>query len=159
MKKWLQPDVHFASLYDLTPAFLQERGLRLLILDIDNTLVMHGGPPDERAIAFIKSMQDANLHVALLSNNSKARLDLFNRELGVFAVYKGQKPRRKGFLKIMRHFGCQSSETAVAGDQLFTDILGGKRTGLFTILVDPIHPSETWFIRLKRKFETLFYQR
>ena len=159
MRKLFYPQYRFHSVYQISPDFLKDKGIKLIILDIDNTLVMHGGPVDEKAESFIKMMTGSGLYVALLSNNSKKRLSLFNQDLGLFSIHRGNKPFVFGYKKIMKNFHVNSKETITIGDQIFTDIMGGNIAGIQTILVDPVRVDETKFIRFKRKLENLVYKR
>ena len=133
MGRGLQPDLYIKSIFSLDVNWLKERGIKGVLLDIDNTLVTHKQKiPDEKVIELIKHFQENDIKVAIVSNARKKRVDLFNEKLGLYAQYRAFKPSNKGFLKAMSELKLIPEETAVIGDQLFTDIRGGNRTGLTT---------------------------
>ena len=139
-----------------------ERGIRGVIFDIDNTLVPHGAPADERAIKLFERLRALGLKTCLLSNNKEPRVRSFAEQVESDYIFKGGKPGRKGYEKAMEHMGTDRKTTLFVGDQLFSDIWGANRTGLYNILVKPIHPKEEIQIVLKRYLEKpvlYFYRR
>lgn len=160
MGKGLQPDLYIKSIFDLDINWLKEHGIKGVLLDIDNTLVTHKQKiPDEKVISLIKRFQDNGIKVAIVSNARKKRVDVFNEKLGLYARYRAFKPSNRGFLRAMSDLNLSHGETAVIGDQLFTDIRGGNRIGLTTVLVDPLDSSEPVHVRVKRIFEKLLLKR
>ncbi len=156
------PDEFLDSAYEIDYRALYEWGYRGIIYDIDNTLVPHGAPADERAIALFDSLKKLGFSCCLVSNNRRERVDLFNKDVHVYFVEKAGKPSRKGYLKAMDEMGTTVSTTVSIGDQLFTDVWGARRTGIHSILVRPIDPHEEIQIVLKRYLERLvlyFYKR
>lgn len=155
MLKYFKPDLKFASFGDISPAALAARGIKGVIIDIDNTLVSHNHlRPTREAKAFIEGLAAAGFLICLVSNNNKARVSSFNSELGLNVFHRAGKPLKRAFKKAMRAMNTLPGETAIIGDQIFTDIWGGKRTGIHTILVDPVSPSgEGFFIKIKRRLE------
>ncbi len=128
-----------------------------MIFDIDNTLVSHDMPhPTPEISNFLKNFSKNGIKIALVSNNSKARVETFSRDLHMFYLPRAYKPFKRGLKRVMRELQAVPEETALAGDQLFTDIWGGNRMGFYTILVTPIKENETWFVALKRRFEKIF---
>ena len=137
-------------------------GYRGIIYDIDNTLVMHGFPADERAISLINRLKSIGFSVTLLSNNKEGRVKMFNDAVNVNYIFKADKPLKRGYLKAMEIMGTDANTTLFIGDQLFTDVWGAKRCGIKNILVKPIDPHEEIQIVLKRKLEAVvlfFYRR
>ncbi|MBQ2698246.1 MAG: YqeG family HAD IIIA-type phosphatase [Clostridia bacterium] len=154
MGRGLKPDHYFPNVYAITPAFLQRRGIRAVILDIDNTLVFYRiHRPTEHNRRWIRSLREAGIAVAFVSNGYRERVEEYNREFGFYYSFKSQKPRPGGFLQAAKAMGVEPAETAVIGDQIYTDILGGNRAGMLTLLVDPIHPEPWLRFRLKRALE------
>ncbi|WDC83771.1 YqeG family HAD IIIA-type phosphatase [Caloramator sp. mosi_1] len=144
MKNLLKPDYYFKSLYDIDINWLKELNIKNLILDIDNTLVSWGTKQiDERGQMFINNLLKEGFRVCLLSNSSSKRVKNFiNNELILYYTGFGIKPMKIKFLGALKLFDNKIDETCVIGDQIFTDILGGKRVGIKTILVDPIDSKE-----------------
>ena len=156
------PDEMLASTYDVDFDSLYKEGYRGLIFDIDNTLVPHGADADERSIALFKKLKELGFQTMLLSNNKEPRVKRFNEKVGSRYIYKAGKPFLKNYKKAMEIMGTTPENTLFVGDQLFTDVWGAKRAGIYSILVKPIHPKEEIQIVLKRYLEKIvlfFYYR
>ena len=154
-------DLYLNSILELTPDMLIERNIKGLILDIDNTLVTYDDPePTEEVLAWLSAMEAAGIKAAFVSNNeSPARVDVFNRELGLYATSRSKKPLPVGFRRAMRALGVKPCECLAVGDQIFTDVWGGKNAGAKAFLVPPIKDRTDWFFRLKRKLEAPIIRR
>ena len=156
------PDKYVKSAYDLPYEKLYERGYRGIIYDIDNTLVPHNAPADERAVLLFKRLHQIGFQTCLLSNNKKKRVADFNREIGAHIVWMAAKPAKGGYRRAMDEMGTNPENTLFIGDQLFTDVWGARRVGIYSILVRPIHPKEEIQIVLKRYLEKIvlhFYRK
>ncbi len=152
---YLTPDLMLENYRALTPAFLCERGIRVLIMDIDNTLAPYEQPePDGALKAWLGEMQAAGIGLAFVSNNDWARVELFNREIGIPAFAKSGKPFGKRLKQVIKQYGADASCTAMLGDQLLTDVFAGKHIGTTALLVPPIKDKTTAFWRIKRALET-----
>lgn len=148
------PSKYVKSTYDIPFEKLFERGYRGIIFDIDNTLVPHGAPADERAVKLFERLQKIGFQCVLLSNNKEERVELFKKGIvPVHSIHKAGKPGIKNYVKAMERMGTDQDNTLFIGDQLFTDVWGAKKAGLFTILVFPINPKEEIQIVLKRRLE------
>ena len=162
---WLEciyPDVYLDSAYEVDFESLYLKGFRGVIFDIDNTLVPHGAPADERSIALFERLRRIGFESALLSNNKEPRVKSFNDKVHSRYLYKAGKPAGKGYFAAMEMMGTEPATTVFVGDQLFTDVWGAKRAGILTYLVKPIHPKEEIQIVLKRRLEWIvlfFYKR
>lgn len=155
MLKTFYPDQYVASTYVIDFEGLYKEGVRGLIFDIDNTLVPHGAPADERAIKLFERLKNIGFRCCLISNNKEPRVAMFNEPIQVDYVYDAHKPSTKNYKKAMEIMGTDRSDTVFIGDQLFTDVWGAKRTGIQSILVKPIHPKEEIQIVLKRFLEKI----
>ncbi len=155
MLKTFYPDQYVASTYVIDFESLYKEGVRGLIFDIDNTLVPHGAPADERAIKLFERLKNIGFRCCLISNNKEPRVAMFNEPIQVDYVYDAHKPSTKNYKKAMEIMGTDRSDTVFIGDQLFTDVWGAKRTGIQSILVKPIHPKEEIQIVLKRFLENI----
>ena len=149
------PDEYLDSTYSIDFERLYREGIRGIIFDIDNTLVPHGAPADERAEALFQRLKEMGFSCCLLSNNQFERVSSFNKNIQVHFIEDAHKPGRKNYLKAMELMGTNLENTIFIGDQLFTDVYGAKRTGMRNILVKPIHPKEEIQIVLKRKLEKI----
>ena len=155
------PDRYVASTYVIDFEKLYEEGVRGLIFDIDNTLVPHGAPADERAVRLFQRLKDIGFRCCLISNNQEKRVKMFNEPIQVDYVY-AHKPSVKNYIRAMEIMGTDRENTVFIGDQLFTDVWGAKRAGIPNILVKPIHPREEIQIVLKRYLEKIvlyFYRK
>lgn len=149
------PDCYFDKKEDIPIEIYYKMGYRGMLFDIDNTLVPHDEPVDEKSRIFIQRLKALGFSVCLISNNDKERVRSFADPLEVQYVYKAWKPGKKGYLKGMEVLGTDLSNTIFVGDQIFTDIWGARRSGIYSILLDPINPKEEIQIILKRIPEKL----
>lgn len=151
MLKKFYPDIIVDGIRDISQALLEQLGVRGLILDIDNTLVpTHAKEADGIALQWLTEMKAHGIKMCIVSNASRARVVKFNEKLELFAIHRAFKPRRGAFKKAAGLMGVDSSNIAVVGDQIFTDVNGGNKAGMITILVKPLHKKEFFFVRLKR---------
>jgi len=127
-------------IYEIPPKALAERGIRLLLADLDNTLVPYGVPEPDQALRDWKAaLSAAGVTLFVLSNNRKPdRPRRFSEALGVPFIGHAGKPKAASFHEAMARMGCTPEQTAIVGDQIFTDILGGRNAGVTTLLVEPI---------------------
>ena len=156
------PDAYVASTYVIPFEKLYEEGYRGVIFDIDNTLVPHDAPADDRAKKLFARLKELGYECCLLSNNQEPRVKMFNQDIQVNYIFDAHKPSRKNYQKAMEKMGTTLDTTLFVGDQLFTDVWGAKRTGIRNFLVKPIHPKEEIQIVLKRKLEKIvlyFYKK
>lgn len=156
------PDNEADNAYDIDYEGLYGKGYRGVIFDIDNTLVPHGAPADERAVALFDRLRGIGYRTCALSNNKEPRVKSFCDRVGSRYIFKAGKPGRAGYERAMAHMETSPADTLFVGDQLFTDVWGAKRAGIVTYLVKPIHPKEEIQIVLKRKLERIvlyFYHR
>lgn len=151
-----------ASTYQIDFEKLYGDGYRGLIFDIDNTLVPHGAPADDRAVTLFERLKGIGFSCCLLSNNQLPRVKSFNDRVNVFFIENAHKPSTKNYRRAMEMMHTDEETTIFIGDQLFTDVYGANRAGIRTILVSPIHPKEEIQIVLKRYLEKIvlyFYRR
>ena len=156
------PDVYMESTYAVPFEKLYEEGIRGVIFDIDNTLVPHGAPADERAEDLFARLKGIGFSTCLISNNQEPRVKMFNQNIGTDYIYNAHKPSTKNYVKAMEIMGTDMTNTVFIGDQLFTDVWGAKRAGIRNILVKPLHPKEEIQIVLKRYLEKVvlhFYEK
>lgn len=147
------PNDYFESSYVIPYEELYLQGYRGIIYDIDNTLVTHGAPADERSIELIDRLKKIGFSITLLSNNKQPRVDLFNKDVNVNAISKAGKPSVSGYLEACRVMGTSPDNTVFIGDQIFTDIWGAKKAGIMAYMVKYIDPHEEIQIILKRRLE------
>lgn len=156
------PDNDINSTYEINFEELAGLGYRGIIFDVDNTLVPHGAPADEKSIALFKRLKGLGMKTMLLSNNKEPRVKAFAEQANTPYIYKANKPGAAGYIRAMKEMGTNKDNTVFIGDQLFTDVWGAKRAGIITYLVKPIHPKEEIQIVLKRYLEKIvlyFYRK
>ena len=158
----LYPDEIADSAYSIDYEGLFAKGYRGIIYDIDNTLVEHGAPANSEAVALFDRLKAIGYRIFLLSNNEEPRVKMFNRDVNVLYICKAGKPATSGFIRAMELMGTDKDNTLLIGDQIFTDIWGGRRCGIRSILVGKIAAHEEIQIVLKRRLEAIvlfFYRR
>jgi len=156
----LVPTRHAASVLALDPVALSAEGIRGLMLDLDNTVVAwNAAAPSEAVRTWVGRLKAAGLRVCIVSNNFTGRARAIGELLGVPVVAAAVKPVPWAFRRAMAIMGTPPARTALVGDQLFTDILGGNLLGVITILVDPLSTQEFPTTRLVRRVERLIRAR
>jgi len=154
MGNLLTPDLYVESVLALNLEKLKERNIKGLIIDIDNTLVSWEIKyASEKTKEWLLNLEKEGFKVCLVSNNTEDRVVTFNEKLKLPAIHRASKPRTGAFRKAMKTLGTNVENTAVIGDQIFTDVLGGNRMKLFTVLVVPLEGREFWWTTFVRKIE------
>lgn len=153
------PSEFVKSVFDISPERLLEKGIRGIITDLDNTLVEWDRPDaTPKLVNWLKSMKDAGIQVTIVSNNSELRVKSFADPLGIPFIYKARKPMGKAFIKALNTMDVKREEVVVIGDQLLTDVVGGNRIKLHTILVLPVAKSDGFFTRFNRLVERRIFK-
>jgi HAD superfamily phosphatase (TIGR01668 family) len=154
LRRYFCPDDYLESFRLVTPEFLAARNIKALLLDIDNTLAPYELPePTEEILAWFRALSEANIKAAFVSNNHEERVTRFNAAIGIPALPRAKKPLRCGTKQAMKALGVSRDETAIMGDQVFTDVWAGRRIGIRTILVPPIRDKRDAFTAGKRWLE------
>ena len=153
MLERLYPNVYLDSTYDIDFEQYYQDGYRAIIFDIDNTLVPHGAPADQRAIALFKRLHALGYQTMMLSNNKEPRVKMFCDAVDAEYIYKAGKPNPANYREAMTRMHTDEKNTLFVGDQIFTDVWGANKAGIYSILVKPIHPKEEIQIVLKRYLE------
>ncbi len=156
------PDRYMRSAYEIDYKSYYDAGYRGIIFDIDNTLVEHGAPADQRSIMLMEHLKGLGFGIMLLSNNKEPRVKMFNDAVHVSYIFKAGKPGKRGYREAMYQLGTDKDTTLFVGDQLFTDVWGARNVGIYSILTRPIDRKEEIQIILKRYLEKIvlaFYKR
>jgi uncharacterized protein len=152
----LGPDRFAPRLHDVSHEELEAAGIRGLIVDLDNTLL--GFRQTELAqehLDWVERARERGFRIVMLSNNLSERVYSLAAQLNVACFPNALKPLPFGFLRAKRCLQLRRHEIAVVGDQLFTDVLGGKLCGLYTILTEPIEAQDFPITQFFRFFERL----
>lgn len=164
MKRWLsslRPDEICPSIYAIDYGRLWHVGYRALIFDIDNTLGEWGCHTlPEPAQALLGELDTQGFAIGFLSNDSGKNRPRLKEQLGAWPVlWHAGKPRTRGYITMLTLLGASNTKTVMIGDQLFTDVWGAKRAGLYTILVAPVAPaSDSLWAKLRRPMERVVLQ-
>lgn len=151
---WIKPDFYYESVFDIELDKLRNRGIRNLLIDLDNTLVPWGKHNiDSRLTQWFSNLATEGFDSCILSNNTEERADYLCGIFGLPYIAFAKKPSRQAFRKGLSKLNAAGDQTAVIGDQIFTDVLGGKMSGLTTILVVPLSRSEFWGTKIARIVE------
>ena len=156
MRFSLLPRVMTPKLTDLTPEFLKERNIRLLMLDFDNTIVPYTtSTPTEEMDAWLKSMLASDIQLCVVSNSKRDRVKIFCQGYGMDCITHARKPFSKGIRQCLTKYRMRPKYAAIVGDQIFTDTLGGNCTGVTSILVKAIDNHNIW-LKLRHVAELPF---
>ena len=133
------PHFSFGSVMDISPGFLNELGVRFLMLDLDNTLAGYSDPmPSDDVVKWAENMASCGVKLFIVSNNRlRKRPESFAKAMSVGYVKSARKPSPVGLLLAMKTAGFEKSESALAGDQVYTDALAANRAGILSIIVRP----------------------
>jgi uncharacterized protein len=155
------------SVFVIAPEFLQARGLKALLLDIDNTLVPHGrlesAPADlERVRHWLVPLQEAGVALRIVSNALPDRIAFHAKALGIKAVGAGGtagKPFAPAYKTAIAELGLEPRQIAMLGDQVFTDVWGANGMGVYSILVRPMSDDSKPHTHMARRLERLILRR
>ncbi len=152
----LLPKIRAKDVTLLTPEFLKSKGIHTLFLDFDNTIVPYStNQPTPEMEVWLRNMVQSDIFLCVVSNSHKDRVKIFCDRYGIPCVTHSAKPGRRGIAQALTIYGREKHTTALAGDQIFTDVLGGNLWGLTSILVKPIALSNVW-LRLRHGVEQPF---
>ena len=150
----LYPDAHFNNVREIEIEFLRKNKINALILDVDNTLIDFDKNLMPETIEWANKLKEEGIKLYILSNsNKKEKVKTVAEKLNVEYEYFGKKPLKSGFKRVQKKLEENSENIGVVGDQIFTDVLGGNRCKMFTILVEPIAQKDIWVTMLKRPLE------
>ena len=139
MSFWPVPDAMKQNIYEITPRMFTNRGIRFIILDIDNTVAPYTvHDASDRMKAWVQGLKDAGMELFVLSNNRGERPERFAAAFGLPYRKKAWKPFTKAAKEVMAERGYTPKETAFIGDQIYTDTACAKWCGAFAVLVHPI---------------------
>ena len=139
MRFSLLPKLITPKVTDLTAEYLQQKGIKLLMLDFDNTIVPYTtSKPTEAMLSWLGEMLASPVAICVVSNSHKSRVRRFCKKYGIDCITHAKKPFSKGIRACLDKFGFTPAECALAGDQIFTDVLGANCAGVCSIRVDAI---------------------
>ena len=151
----LFPDKHVKKVEDISYAELKNKKIKAILLDIDNTIINYEREIKEPVIEWINKAKQYDIEICLLSNNTQKKVEEIANKLNVKYVYSSGKPGRKGYIRAMKLLNVKNTEIVAVGDQIFTDVYGGNRLNMHTILVEPIEVKDLLITKIKRPLEKL----
>ena len=152
----IYPDAYFSNVQEITIQFLMKNKIKALILDVDNTLIDYYKNLSEHVIKWAHDLQGQGIKMYILSNtNKKEKDEKVANKLEIKYKNFAKKPSKKGFKQVQKELNLRPESIGVVGDQIFTDIIGGNRVQMFTILVDPVTPKDYWYTAWKRPIENI----
>ena len=150
------PKFIFPKLTDIDADFLKSKGIMLVLLDFDNTMLPYTtNEPTNELLSWIETMKRAELTLCIVSNSHKDRVPKFAEKYGIFCVTGAKKPGTKGICEALERFSCDKSKAVLVGDQIFTDVLGANSAGITSVIVKSIHNHNFW-LKLRHVFEVPF---
>ena len=154
------PNAYLKSVEDITIDFLNKNNIKALILDVDNTLIDYYKNLAESKKQWSKKLQENGIILYILSNtNKEEKVKSVSEALNIPYEFFAKKPSKKGFIKIQKKINIKPENIGVVGDQIFTDVVGGNRCKMFTILVEPVDKKDYWYTAWKRPLERIIKRR
>ncbi|GGE74806.1 YqeG family HAD IIIA-type phosphatase [Priestia taiwanensis] len=154
MLKRFLPNEYVKDIYEITPTKLKERGIKGIITDLDNTLIEWDRPnATPKLIEWFTEMKRYGINVTVVSNNNEKRVKDFSDPLNIPFVHSARKPMNKAFKRALYMMHLRADEVVMIGDQVLTDVLGGNRLGLHTILVVPVAKTDGLMTKFNRIIE------
>jgi len=152
----LLPGIITDELTDLTPGLLKSYGIRLLMMDFDNTIVPYTtNIPTEKMEQWLKMMLQSEIQICVVSNSRNDRVKIFCGKYGIPVIVRAKKPGTKGIRECLAKFGVEPRYAALVGDQIYTDTLGANNAGVTPILVKAINNHNIW-LKLRHVLELPF---
>ncbi len=159
MEKYI-PDIYQKSIYTIDYSKLWLRGIKCILFDLDNTLIpANKDKPTEKNIELFKELEEMGFKIIIFSNSVSKRVKPFSSRLGVDYSASSFKPLPGKFVKILEKYNFEVDEVAIVGDQILTDVLGGNRVGITTILVNRISNRDIVFTKINRLIENIIFKR
>lgn len=152
----LLPTFRTEAITDLTPEFLKAQGVKLLMMDFDNTIVPYTtNQPTREVKRWFQEMKRSGIRMCIVSNSKRDRVRIFCKRYGLDCITHSKKPFPKGIRQCLQRYGIPAEDCALVGDQIFTDTLGANGCGVRSILVRAIHNHTIW-LKLRHVAELPF---
>ena len=156
----IYPNSYLKNVQEITIDFLKKNQIKALILDVDNTLIDYYKKLSDDIIRWAENLKGQGIILYILSNtNKKQKVQNVAEKLNIKYKMFAKKPSKKGFLQICKELKIKPENIGVVGDQIFTDVIGGNRCKMYTILVDPVSKKDYWYTAWKRPIENILKQK
>nr|WP_263313114.1 YqeG family HAD IIIA-type phosphatase [Mammaliicoccus sp. Marseille-Q6498] len=152
--KYFLPNEYVQSIFAIKPEHLKEKNIKAIITDLDNTLVgWDVKDPTDEVRQWFEEMKQNGITVTIVSNNNEERVASFSSTLDIDYIFKARKPRGTAFRQAANIMNVNKSQVVVIGDQMLTDVFGGNRNGLYTIMVVPVKKTDGFITKFNRLIE------
>lgn len=142
------------SIYDLSPADLKRHGIKVVLTDLDNTLIAWNNPDGTPELKqWLKEMQQAQIPVVVVSNNNHKRIARALAKLELPFIARALKPLTRGINLAKKHYHLAAEDVILVGDQLMTDIWAANNAHIRSVLVRPLVTSDAWNTKFNRMLE------
>lgn len=156
----LYPNEYYNNVREIKIEFLKKNNIKALILDVDNTLIDYDKNLDVETVKWAEELKKCGIKLYILSNsNKKEKVKEVAQKLNIEYEYFGRKPLKMGFKKVQKKLQENPENIAVVGDQIFTDVIGGNRCKMYTILVEPIAQKDIFLTLIKRPLENIIKEK
>lgn len=156
----LYPKAYLKNVKEITIEFLRNNNIKALILDVDNTLIDFNKKMLDNVEKWCEELKLQGIKICILSNSDKKeKVEMVANKLKIPYIYFGMKPFKRGFKKALKILEEENKNTAVVGDQIFTDVIGANRCKMFPILVEPINKKDIIITRIKRPIENMIIKK
>ena len=156
MCKRFIPFAHAQSIYEVPSDFFVKNGVRLLLIDLDNTLDSYRlRQPTERAVNIIKAINETGVTPVIVSNNREKRVKGYANEAGVECIFSAHKPFSRRIRNFLKEKGVSNDEVMLVGDQLMTDVLAAKGAHIRVLLTEKVVKEDQWTTHINRLFDRL----
>ena len=151
----LYPRLYIDNVRCIKIDFLNKNNIKAIILDMDNTIIDLSKNIPEGTKEWVDSLKKHGIKFCIVSNSiHKDKVIKIANELGIddFILF-AKKPLKSGFKKAMKILNIKPCNIAAVGDQIFTDVVGANRCGMYSILVKPIDRKDILITKIKRPIE------
>lgn len=156
---FFKPHIKLDGITDITVSMLKKRDIKALLLDVDNTMSTHHGTVlTDGLLEWLEEMKQNGIKTMVLSNSKKKRIEPFAKRIDQPFISLSCKPLPFGYLRGIKRLGVKRKNTAIVGDQIFTDVIGGNTVGVKTILLTPIKPEDGWSFKVRRRLEKKLFK-
>ena len=150
----IYPKGYFKKVEDITIQYIIKNKIKVLILDVDNTLIDYYENLSEEVQEWAKNLRGQGVKLYILSNsNKKEKVEMVAKKLQIPYIHFGTKPLKRGFKKAAKILQEKNENIAAVGDKIFTDVIGANRCKMFSILVEPIAKKDILVTKIKRPLE------
>ena len=155
-----KPHLKKDKITDITAGELRDMGVEALLLDVDNTLSLHHAMEAAPGVTqWIEGIRREEISLIIISNARRKRVEPFAQMLGLPFISSAKKPLTFAYRRARKKLGAPRKKTAVVGDQLFTDMLGGHLAGVKCILLTPFKTEDSWNIKIRRRIERILLKK